>query len=242
MFECIETKCLKLEENPACIQYSPEHSLIVSTYQLEGEDSRIGSFLVLNSDLQIEYAVKPSGGIFRFNFARRNPSLIYAALTTGRVGLVDLKSRRLSETQTVSEGMLLDLDDRNGKFVVSDDRGNLSLVDEESFRTTSTWNAHCLPCTSDSKCEVWSCAWLDANTCASGADDSLLKVWDTRVELKRPAMVNRSHAGGVVFLERREDFNLITGSYDEHVRIFDMRNLSTVLISTKVWKGRCFIP
>ena len=61
----------------------------------------------------------------------------------------------------------------------------------------------------------------------TGADDCALKAWDARGDLGRPVFVNRrEHAAGVTCIAGSpHDANvLVTGSYDEHVRVWDVRN------------------
>lgn len=76
---------------------------------------------------------------------------------------------------------------------------------------------------------------MDLNTVASGAEDSLLKIWDIRTDSKSQNL-NKSHGNGIVFVnasEKNENV-LLTGSYDEYLRAFDIRNFSEPVMEHKV--------
>ena len=73
---------------------------------------------------------------------------------------------------------------------------------------------------------------MDSNLVLSGADDSLLRGWDLRTPNASPAFSNRSHEAGVISLacNPNKDVQLLTGSYDEHVRLFDLRHMKAPLL------------
>lgn len=70
----------------------------------------------------------------------------------------------------------------------------------------------------------------------SGADDGLLKLWDLRVGVERSVLTNRSHESGVVFVSLKGD-QLLTGSYDENLRLWDERSLKAPVRETSVGGG-----
>lgn len=70
----------------------------------------------------------------------------------------------------------------------------------------------------------------------SGADDGLLKLWDLRVGVERSVSTNRTHGSGVVFVSRKGD-QLMTGSYDEHLRLWDERSLTAPVREVNVGGG-----
>lgn len=83
-------------------------------------------------------------------------------------------------------------------------------------------------------CEVWNCCWIKNNCCASGSEDTQLKIWDLRSDCQKPIQLNKSHESGIVFLEQFAANQIISGSYDESIRIFDLRNINDPLDSVKV--------
>ena len=63
----------------------------------------------------------------------------------------------------------------------------------------------------------------------TGADDCCFKAWDARGDLERPVFVNRrEHGAGVTCIASSpHDSNVVvTGSYDEFLRLWDVRNTS----------------
>ena len=80
--------------------------------------------------------------------------------------------------------------------------------------------------------EAWAVAFaLDegGRVVATGADDAAFKGWDVRSGLDAPVFVNRrAHAAGVTCVAPSpHDAHVIaTGSYDDRVRLWDVRNLA----------------
>eukprot|EP00435_Cladocopium_sp_Y103_P015666 s2559_g3.t2 len=73
---------------------------------------------------------------------------------------------------------------------------------------------------------------MDRNLVLSGGDDSLLRGWDLRTPNASPTFSNRSHEAGVISLacNPNKDVQLLTGSYDEHLRLFDLRHMKAPLL------------
>lgn len=73
------------------------------------------------------------------------------------------------------------------------------------------------------------CSNANDRVIVSGADDGFLKLWDIRLSNTSPITTNKTHTAGVTsFLNNRfADYQLFTGSYDEHLRLFDMRSIKT---------------
>lgn len=109
--------------------------------------------------------------------------------------------------------------------VWSFDGGAASLV--------CSWQAHDL--------EIWTAAHqrLDGGLLMTGADDCTLKGWDTRAPT-RPAFTNsKSHAMGVTSIQTdpRGEHRVLTGSYDEQLRIIDLRMPTTALCALPLGGG-----
>lgn len=102
------------------------------------------------------------------------------------------------------------------------------------LRQEATWAAH--------DAEIWMCAFdaWNKDVLFSGADDCVLKVWDLRAGTDVPCALNRkTHTMGVCCMQSspHREHVLATGSYDEKVRLWDMRNLSIPTLTQDVDVG-----
>lgn len=97
------------------------------------------------------------------------------------------------------------------------------------------WQAHDL---FGSPIEAWIVAFNchNPNVLYSGADDAALKGWDLRVgrggTAHSPLFTNaRTHSMGVCSLQfhPHDERLVVVGSYDEHVSVWDHRNMKTPL-------------
>nr|CDJ98409.1 WD40 repeat-like protein [Haemonchus contortus] len=209
---------MKLTQRPAFAHSTPSN-VLVSTYQLEDSDSRIGSLYVLSHNLGIVRCIKAPGGVFRFDFLK--PHVVIAAITDGSLFTASISDSPSDSSISVAEDILLDVSSSPSSDRVSctDKSGCAYIVD----LTAST-------------VIVWTCAQRDHLVC-TGGEDAALKVWDARSQ--SIAQRFNEFEAGVTFSEWQEDNLILTGSYDQHIRLFDMRNnreaIKTVETHGGVW-------
>ncbi|KXJ68556.1 hypothetical protein RP20_CCG002757 [Aedes albopictus] len=125
------------------------------------------------------------------------------------------------------------------KAAVSDSKGGISLITNalDGMQCTSRWNAHSF--------EAWICAFdkTDQNILYTGGDDILLCVYDIRcADAAMLRLKNKTHGAGVtslLSLHNREHL-LVTGSYDDCIRLFDTRSMrsciSEINLGGGVWR------
>uniref|UniRef100_A0A1I7U3R8 methylated diphthine methylhydrolase n=1 Tax=Caenorhabditis tropicalis TaxID=1561998 RepID=A0A1I7U3R8_9PELO len=234
------SKSVKLSSRPAFARRIPDSTsprACVSTYLLDpSTDTRSGSLCILKYDgidgLKVENEISTSAGVFRFDF--RNPSTVVAALTDGSLVIQKIEEPISSDTIPVASDMLLDLGLSDSSILITtDNKGHAYLVDLNTSLIVSSWLAHSLPYVPGEGCEVWSCSVTpNAQTVVTGGEDGSMKLWDARS--KTQISQSKVFEAGVVFVDFQSEEQILTGSYDENVRIFDRRNLKDPLKVKKV--------
>ncbi|SPP77668.1 diphthine methyltransferase [Drosophila guanche] len=120
------------------------------------------------------------------------------------------------------------------QLVVSDSKGNIShlrYTEQGELSVVDTWNAH--------EFEAWTCAFdrWTPQLVYSGGDDCLLLARDLRTEQR--VWTNRAHQAGVTCLlsHPQHEHHLLTGSYDEQLRLFDTRAMKRTLAEVNLGGG-----
>ncbi|XP_026759470.2 diphthine methyltransferase isoform X2 [Galleria mellonella] len=119
-------------------------------------------------------------------------------------------------------------------LVVSDSLGGITVLKliVDGLQKIGSWKGH--------NFEAWITAfnYWNTNTFYSGGDDCIFKVYDMRVS-DDAVIVNRRHEAGVTTIRSHieVEHQLLTGSYDEKVRLWDARNLRQSVTETEVNGG-----
>ena len=156
--------------------------------------------------------------------------LLATADALGKVKVYQLNEEKLKflyayDIDKKSENILaLSLDWHHGsnRVLVSDSKGEINLLDwtnESTLTYERNWSAH--------NFEAWICSFdkWNENRFYTGGDDTFLNSYDVRMDTK--ILLNKSHMAGVTCLlsHPQQEHILLTGSYDENLRIFDTRSL-----------------
>lgn len=151
-------------------------------------------------------------------------------------GLDVLSSLQLSESALALSLDLHCISDTSAFTIcVSDSNGHLSLAkfSEGNIVLVKAWKCHEL--------EAWIAALNhnDTRIVYSGGDDCKFCGWDVRANAS-PIFNNSSHDAGVCSIQcnPHSEYEVATGSYDEHVRLWDTRAIKrTPLASMHVGGG-----
>lgn len=125
------------------------------------------------------------------------------------------------------------------KLIASDSKGNASILQPVSsgLEIVSQWNAHSF--------EAWTCCFdkFNTNVVYTGGDDTVINAYDIRIDGNATkVMSNNTHMAGVTSLISLPEWEhlLATGSYDDHLRIFDNRSfkhpVESIDLKGGVWR------
>lgn len=230
----------KLSLNVDCLEFSNFDPSIFACglYQLF-ENERKGGICLMKFQQEtnsIKYlSTIESNGVFNVKWITDRPNLL-SAEADGCLNVYDTVEDcflKVSKNLSLTENMLLNLDitRTNEKFVASDNKGYLyhGVIENSSdIRLIDSWpvDMNQSPYCSN---EVWCCSYslYNNNILYSGSENCTWKVWDIRGDLKKPSLFNKFHKAGVVSVVPYplDENCLFTGSYDDTVCVWDVRNI-----------------
>ncbi|XP_011445594.3 diphthine methyltransferase isoform X1 [Magallana gigas] len=158
------------------------------------------------------------------------------------VGSIEVKVTKLTGVSLGEEvlGLSLDWSNRVSKsnapmLTTSSSDGCVQVHQLTSGDLTpvSSWKAH--------DYEAWITAfnYWDTNVVYTGGDDCRLKGWDIRQKTSSPIFSSKRHEMGVCSIQSCpiRDHLLCTGSYDEHLLVWDSRQMKHPLADTQLGGG-----
>ncbi|KAI4306234.1 hypothetical protein L6164_029526 [Bauhinia variegata] len=249
-----------LEGNADAVEFCPRdtyhHVLAASTYTLKEGDqpSRSGSISLFNIDAEISrldlaHRVE-TPGIFDIKWnppeGQVNPFLAQAdadgylriqmlkGCSNGaeRVYLEEMASEKISDSMC----LYLDWHPSSTSIAVGLSDGSVSIVSllESKLEIQEEWKAHDF--------ELWTTCFdiHQPNLVYTGSDDCKFSCWDTRGGPSNLVFLNsKVHKMGVCCIAKspHNPHSLLTGSYDEHLREWDLRSISRPVNETSICLG-----
>ncbi|KAB2633340.1 diphthamide biosynthesis protein 7-like protein [Pyrus ussuriensis x Pyrus communis] len=249
-----------LEGNADAVEFCPHdsyrHVLAASTYTLrEGEQPiRAGSISLFNVGADLGrldlFQRIETAGIFDIKWNPVGDSvspLLALADADGYLRIHGLEScsdeaqgfslREITD-EKISSSMCLFLDWNPSATSITVGLSNGSVViasiGESQIETQETWKAHDF--------EVWTASYdiHQPQLVYSGSDDCKFKCWDLRDGPSKLAFQNtKAHTMGVCCIAKNpyDSNSVVTGSYDEYLRLWDVRSISTPVNETSVCLG-----
>ncbi|XP_076312134.1 diphthine methyltransferase [Tachypleus tridentatus] len=121
------------------------------------------------------------------------------------------------------------------KVVVSDSNGQVTVIQltETNLDILHQCSAHSF------ECWIAAANYFDPSVVFSGGDDCLLKSWDIRMSTIHPVFACKKHSMGVTSIHKskKKEYMLASGSYDEHVVLWDTRHMKQSLTENKIGGG-----
>jgi WD40 repeat protein len=218
--------------------------ILAACYHLENQ-IKTGSLHLLSTSNELLFTTSLNYGVLDI---KQSGTLLYSTNSNSSFSTFEFKSDKhtISETNNIiieskdkqNTCNTLDLNKNLALLAMND--GYFHLYDLTSGTFTESKQAHSYG--------LWSCMFYDDNTFLTGSEDSLLKLWDLRDNSS--CKVNKTHSASVNTIQKSllNDYQLLTGSYDECLRVIDIRKFEDVVFKHKectiwdfkqvVWDGK----
>ncbi|CDU15910.1 diphthine methyltransferase, putative [Plasmodium yoelii] len=176
-------------------------------------------------------------GVLQSSYLFANDNLMLGSICVNGLYLSNVRDGNYDKIVATKDeknnsGLSFDtLENKVDKICVSFSNGDMSFISDGN--PVNFWKAH--------EYHVWSCAFAgDENIITTGSDDCSFKIWDMRSK-NCSQKNNRSHSQGVTVVKFESlSKTLYTGSYDNKIRIFDLRNiqdpLQTIDLKSSIWR------
>ncbi|CAD8193872.1 unnamed protein product [Paramecium pentaurelia] len=205
-----------LDYCPDCISIIDENHIVVSTYDFINDDTKTGVLLLLNKNLNIIDKLD-CDGILHFKIINDQITICTWKGDVWTVNIQDNKfslKNKQSFVECFQNIKLLYLDcNIQQSLLLGGDNGEVILQKEGQIIYQQKSHEY----------SVW-CTLLDntnEDLFYSGSDDACLNYYDARIGLLKKD--KKSHSQGITYLLNDGEHNLITGSFDGYIRIFDKR-------------------
>lgn len=186
----------------------------------------------------------PSGGVLKqsppdlagvLDMKWRHDNTLAVASADGSITIYDTHPdddtpiTKVTSDTAPEEGLFLSLDVSSTNIVVSTQNGSIlsyALGDGDCRLSEQKSGAHCL---FGENVPAWIVARsrFSPDILCTGGDDMVIRLWDLRCLGTPSAAASKTHSAGVTsaMFSPSCDHLLAVGSYDEHVSIWDIRNM-----------------
>lgn len=237
-------KEIKTPFNADSVEVSPDlSSIFVGMYEYdEASSTRGGGFMILDSEGNLKLEEKTEYGCLDAKWVSND--IISIACSDGFLRWFSYADDNVfHETPCVlapnsndTSNIIMTIDTVQENTACITAKGQLLFL--KNTDVVQSWQAH------SPVFESWCCALNPSgNIVVSGSDDCSLNYWDTR-SCELILSDKRNHRMGTTAVEFLSDVTLLSGSYDEYIREFDIRNQSTPVREIKsiggIWRIKPF--
>lgn len=231
----------KTELPPCCVRIHPQDNstIILGTYKLEDNGTRNGSIDVYRyedtKEMTLKHRYTTESAILDLKFSPFDESLIISAHSTGNIiiwkycdddfSLSQVENAQLFDNDTLITSIFFSPTQRN-TLLATLTSGELAIINLDDLSHDILSTSHELECWTGSFGEIGDLA----NVVFTGGDDAKLIAHDLRDHSSIWSTSYRHHDAGVVSIlspgpnwNASNPHNLWTGSYDDNLRIFDLR-------------------
>ncbi|SCP05182.1 diphthine methyltransferase, putative [Plasmodium ovale] len=209
----------------------------VYLFRLAEKNNKGEAKLEMDPILTYEKNINFRSGVLQSNYLFTNRNLLLGSVCVNGFHLSDVKEGNQNHMfatpcEKNNSGLSFEaFDNKPEKICVSFSNGDVCILVDGNMQ--KLWKAH--------EYHVWSCAFCgNENVVTTGSDDCSFTIWDLR-STSFSQKNKRSHTQGVTAI-KFECFShrIYTASYDNKIRIFDLRNIQDPLqiidVKSSIWR------